>query len=468
MNDKRRSWPALPRRQPFDYFAELVFLSAAERDKAIMLFNEFTQKWPAHALVPEAVYQIARNHLGAKRYDNAINAYRALVEKFPDHTLAPFASFEIASAFADAKKLPEMVGALRDYVRRYPNHNKVGDALYAIGTQREAQKKTDEAIAAYRDLVNRAANASPRTEELRNSAIGAQLRIAALLDVKPAVVECEGVLAKFSGDPTVARAMVAQIGSLYRKGKLIAEGFAKLDQLAQQYPANAVIRQACATSAIELALGEKDFTRATAAATKLLADPERDKLPMASYVAIGNVFLKTEKFPQARKAFERVTAPVGQLGLGQALLGLKQYDAAEAALQKAPSSPETDLALAKVYEAKGKVREAMELYNAVLQNARGDISFEAAFRAGTLAFNATDPVRSKDNKKLALGYFARLLFATGPMAEEAAYRAGECHEALGNMPQACGAFQGYVKRFATGKFVDGAKSKIARLCAPPS
>ena len=126
------------------------------------------------------------------------------------------------------------------------------------------------------------------------------------------------------------------------------------------------------------------------------------------------------------------------------------------------------LELPKVYEAKGKARDAMELYNAVLQNTRGDISFEAAFCAGTLAFNATDPVKSKDNKKLALGYFARLLYATRPMAEKAAYRAGKCHETLGNMPQACSAFQGYVKRFATGKFVDEAKSKLARLCAPPS
>ena len=77
----------------------------------------------------------------------------------------------------------------------------------------------------------------------------------------------------------------------------------------------------------------------------------------------------------------------------------------------------------------------------------------------------TDPAKSKDNKKTALAYFARLLFATGPMAEEAAYRTGECHEALGNMPQSCAALRGYVKRFPNGKFVEEAKARIARLCA---
>src|SRR5439155_13185889 len=115
-----------------------------------------------------------------------------------------------------------------------------------------------------------------------------------------------------------------------------------------------------------------------------------------------------------------------------------------------------------------KLKEAVDLYNRVIQSARGHAAFEPSYRLGNIFFNMTDPAKSKDNKKTALAYFARLLFATGPMAEEAAYRAGECHEALGNTPQSCGAFQGYVKRFATGKFVDEAKSKLARLCAPLS
>src|SRR6266478_867869 len=34
MNDERRPWPTLPRRQPFDHFAELVFFSSAECNKA--------------------------------------------------------------------------------------------------------------------------------------------------------------------------------------------------------------------------------------------------------------------------------------------------------------------------------------------------------------------------------------------------------------------------------------------------
>jgi tetratricopeptide (TPR) repeat protein len=190
---------------------------------------------------------------------------------------------------------------------------------------------------------------------------------------------------------------------------------------------------------------------------------------------MGNAFLKTQRFAPAKDSFEKLLAlypddttatPVARLGLGEALFGLGRFDTAEAALRKA-TGVDADLTLAKIYEAKDQLKEAVDLYNRVMQNARGELASEAAYRLGNIFFNLTDPARSKENKKTALAYFARLLFATGPMAEEAAYRTGECHEALGNLPQACSAFQAYVKRFPTGQFVENARSKVVRLCATP-
>jgi TolA-binding protein len=88
-------------------------------------------------------------------------------------------------------------------------------------------------------------------------------------------------------------------------------------------------------------------------------------------------------------------------------------------------------------------------------------------------FNATnaDPDKQREYRKLALAYYARLLFATGPMAEEAAFRAAQCHEALGNPLAACNAYQSYARRFPNGVFAAQAKDKVATLCAasqPPS
>ena len=469
--------------------------STTNFDKAIATFQEFLQKWPDYKgsddklIAPEAMYQVARNHLAAERYPDAIAAYKAFIEKFPDHELAPYAALEIGTTFATAGKKSEMVEAFRFYVQKYPNHAKVGDVMYAIATELETEKRTDEAIMAYRDIINRALAAGAITDEARNAAISAQLHISSLLeqrnDPKIVVTDCETFLSKFANDATAARTMISQIASMYRKAHLVNDAYTKLEQISQQYQLNTTIRHACVISLIELAVGEKDYARANGAVARMLADPDRDKLPASGFLAIGNVSLKTDKFAQAKENYDRVLAAAGNdqkiatlanLGIGQALIGLKQFDAAQAALEKALADTqncpraEAQLALAKVLEANSKtdtnnLTKAVELYSTVMSG-RGDITFEAAFQLGNIFFNmVSDPGKVKENKKLALAYYARLLFATGPMAEEAAYRSAECHAALGAVERACPAFQSYLKRFPSGKFVDEAKANIAKLCA---
>ena len=458
-------------------------------DKAIATFQEFLQKWPDYKdpdsklLAPEALYQIAQNHLSAERYPDAITAYKVMLEKFPDHELAPYTALGIGTTYATAGKKPEMVEAFRYYVQKYPTHAKVGDVLYAIATELETEKRPEEAILAYREIINRAIAAGTLTEEARNAAISAQLHISALLeqrnDPKAVVADCANFLTKFDSDAVAARAMVSQIASVYRKAHLIPDAYATLEQLSQQYQLNATIRHACIISLIELAVGEKDFARANNAVARMLADPDRDKLPASGFLAIGNVSLKTDKFSQAKENYERVLAAAGpdaklatlaNLGIGQALIGLQQFTAAQEPLEKAladtQNCPRADaqLALAKVLEAGGKTPAAVELYSTVLAG-RGEVTFEAAFRLGNIFFNmVSDPAKVKENKKLALAYYARLLFATGPMAEESAFRSAECHAALGAVERACPAFQSYAKRFPTGKFVAEAQANIAKLC----
>ena len=467
-------------------------------DKAIATFQEFLQKWPDYKdsdsklLAPEALYQIAQNHLSAERYTDAITAYKMMLEKFPDHELAPYAALGIGTTYATTGKKQEMVEAFRFYVQKYPNHAKVGDVLYAIATELETEKRPDEAILAYRDIINRAIAAGTLTEEARNAAISAQLHISTLLeqrnDPKAVVADCATFLAKFDSDAVAARAMVSQIASVYRKAHLIPDAYATLEQLSQQYQLNATIRHACIISLIELAVGEKDFARANNTVARMLADPDRDKLPASGFLALGNVSLKTDKFAQAKENYERVLAAAGadaklttlaNLGIGQALIGLQQFAAAQEPLEKALADTQncpradTQLALAKVLEAGGKTAAAVELYSTVLAG-RGEVTFEAAFRLGNIFFNMVSdkdgkplsPEKIKENKKLALAYYARLLFATGPMAEEAAFRSAECHAALGAVERACPAFQSYAKRFPTGKFVAEAQAYIAKLCPP--
>lgn len=474
-------------------FSYLGVYDNANYDKAIATFNEFITKWPKQPEVPEAWYQIARNHLAAGRYSETIAPYTAVVEKFPDHDLASFAAWEIATAYASMKppKTAEMLEALRRFVQKYPQHAKVGDALYAIATELETEKRFDEAIPVYQEIINRALAAGSLTDDARNASVSAVVHITGILelrnDPKTVVADLEQFITKFSADPAAVRTLVGQVASVYKKNRLNADGNTKLEQLAQQFAANAAIRQACVISMADLAVTERNLTRANALVVRLLADPEKDKLPVPGLLLIGNVSLKLDKHAQAKESFENAIAAaanepkiqaVATAGLGQALLGLKQYDPAQETLEKAladsqlpPSTrTEAELALAKVYEVKNRPEDAIKLYRPIAVG-KGEPAFEAASKLGNIYFNLVSPdaMKTQTNKMAALSYYARLLFAPpGPMTDEAAYRSAECHEALGNREQACTTFQSYLKRFPTGQFVEPAKEKVRKLCAPKS
>jgi TolA-binding protein len=453
----------------------------ANFEKAIAAFQDFINRWPNNRLAAEAMYQIARCRAALGRTDDAVAAYRQLIEKYPDNDLAPFAAYETANVFAAANKPAEMIAALRAYVQKFPNHARVGDALFAIGSQLENEGKSAEAVDQYHALIARAVAAGANlTDDLRNAAIAAQLRIAGILeqrgDLPGAVADCEKFLAQMSGEPIAVRVIIGQIATMYRKAKMLPEAVAKLDQLSAQYQQNTAVRIAVITSSVELALSEKDYQRAYTAALKLLADPEKDRLPAPSYVAAGNALLKAEKFAQARDAFQKVRtlypndvrmAPLASLGLGQASLALNDLDQAEAAFNKmladdpqSPVRPEAELGLAKINEARGKTREAADLYNKVMAAGRGDTASEASLRLGNFFFGQKD-------FKTALAYYLRVaLLAGGPMGEEAAFHAAECHEALGNVEAARSAYQSFIRRFPNSSQVPKAKEKLSALPAP--
>jgi len=462
----------------------------ANFEKAVALFQEFISRWPNNSLVPEALYQIARNQFAQSQFDVAVAAYQQLVDRFPNHGLAPFAAYEIGDCYAREGKPAQTVAALRDFVKRYPHHVRVSNAFYAIASQLEREKKTDDAITEYRNAIIHAAAASHQTDSLRDTAIASELGIASILENRgnfsKAVTDCEGFLGKFKDDPVAVRAMIAQIATLYRKAGKFNDAYARLDQLTTQYSQNANVRIAATTSTIDLALGEGDTQRACAAALKLLASPEEDSLPPISYIAAGNALLRCEQLVRARNAYQKSLAlhpddprimPLALLGLGETDLGMNRLDDAEKAfnqilaldLQNAPRT-KAELGLAKVYLTRGRDLgpkdsvnvKAVDLLNKVMTSATGETAGEAAYLLASHFFSLKE--NAKGNKKAALAYYLRVaLSMSGPRGEEAAFRSGQCHKALGNIEAARGAFQAYLRRFPTGQFATDAKKELESL-----
>ncbi len=466
----------------------------AHFEKAVASFQEFVTRWPENPLAAEALYQLARNQFGLGRFDNAIGSYRKLVEGFPDSTFAALAVYEIANCYGAENKRAEMVEQFRTFVTRYPNHPRVGSALYSIASQMERDMKTDEALAAYRDITARAVTTPNVTADLRKAAIASELRIAAILeargDIAHVVANCEETLSRFHEDPLAVNAMIGQIAEAYKSARRFNDAYACLDHLAAQYPQNANVRIATLTSTIDLALAEGDSPRAYAAAQQLLGDPEKHRLPSASYIAIGDALLHRGELIQARQAYKNsltlypddmLTAPRARLGLGETELAMNQLDDAEEIFgQMVSNTPpgvlhnRAELGLAKVQLARGNGGDsqnphnakAIELLTAVMVGATGESSGEAAYLLGNYYFSFGGD--EQQNKKTALAYYLRAsLLMSGPHGEEAAFRSGQCDKALGNPQMARRAFETYLRRFPNGLFAADAKKELESLPAQP-
>ena len=448
-------------------------------EKAAAAFKEYATKWPAEKFAAEATYQLGRNLMILERHDDAIAAYKSVVEKYPDDKLAAWSAYELASAEASAKRPDEMIAALRAYLQKFPTHEKVGDAFYAIGKHFEDRRQPAAAITAYQDLITFTANAALADEPLLNAAVAAQLRIADILEkqknVAGAVESCEKFLTQFHTRPVAARAVTAQIASLYRNAKQFDAAYEKLALLTQQYQQTAEIRIAATTSIIDLALSQRDTLRAYGAALRLLADPEKDRLPASSYLAAANALMRNDKPGDARAVFEKAltlypddprTAPTAMNGLGQAQLSSGQLAEAETTLQKvltdfpnAPVAVEAKLGLGKIFEAGGAEGRAVEMYDFVFRASKGDPGFEASYRLGMLCYN-------KKDFKCALPFFSRLIFASGPLAEESVFRGAVCHAELGAVDLARRALNGFIQRYPNSQFTTEAKERLNKLPAP--
>ena len=468
--------------------------------KAVGAFTDFVTKWKTNPLVPEALYQTASNYRALNQFETAVETFQGLVDRFPDNELAPGAAIDIAYTWGNAKNPDNMVAAFRKFVEKYPKNPRVPEAVFAAGYVLETEKKQlDEAIGDYRNVIDRITQGGDASDDTLKPAVAAELRIVGILEQQnkfaAAVADCKQFLAKFSGNATVAREMITQIPSLCTKGKMIDTAYQELEGLAKQYLQNNTIRIMAVSSACDLALAQEDNKRAYGYALQLMADPENERLPAGSYLAIGNAMVRTDHPEPSRDVFKKLIAkfpddarvvPQAKLGLGQVYLALKSLDDAERSIRemlaaadpKANPPPDAAVmqavpvakeALAETLEAKGNDKEALVLYNDVIRIGKGKIVAKASFRAGMLYMRKkeTDPQIRKDNVKAALAYFMRVGLTGGDLGEEAAYRVGECQEAMGNCEAARSAYSAYLRRFPAGRFIKEAEEKLKTvICAP--
>lgn len=455
--------------------------------KSAELFGEFAAKWPDNSLAPEAIYQRAQAFSALRQHDDAITTLRELVTKHPDHPLAPWAAYGIGAAHASANRPDDMIAAFRAYVKQYPTHERAAEALYAIGQSYENRGKLDDAISAYRNVVQFALDAPEKTLAVLNPATAAQVQIANILTRQrrfdDAIAACEGFLDQFAAHAVPVRAIVSQMAAMYRGAKEIAKGQTKFTELLAKYQEIPEVRIALNTALVDLAMAAEDWNAAYAAALKLQLDPQRDRLPAASYISMGTAFLHSGHPARAREAFSQMlqahpddprNVPVALVGLGNALWELNELAEAEKQYRRVIAEHDrhaavlgAHLGMGRILEARGQLDDAIREYEAA-RVPRSDTELEASFRIALILH------LKKNDCRAALPLYARLLLANSPFSEEAAFRTAQTHRCicLEGERAACEiarrSYQSYLNRFKDrGKFLKEATEELESLPPPP-
>ncbi len=472
----------------------------ANLEKAVAAFQDYVAKWGDQPLAVEALYQMGGLLLRLQKIEDAVATYQKIVNDHPGTEFACAASFDIGRAYAVGKQNDKMIEALTAFAEKCPDHARKGDALYAIASDYEGRGKIPEALAAYRQVVTAAATSNPN-EGLLNSAIGSLLRITALLEkdgkLDDAVTECQQFIQQFQQHQAALRAVIPEIAKLYTNAKRVKDGIDKLNALATEFNHVDDIRVPANTTILELLLDQKDTQGAYAQALKLLADPKAAALPGASLNAIGRTFLKKSSPAEALDAFGKALKqdPADARVAGPALAGMaeahftqKQAAEAEAAadrlLKEFPQTPslhgqysavwDARLVKGKIAASKGQKKVAVDLYNGVMQNAKGEAAAEAALLAGNFF------LQDDNDPKTALPYYLRVTFLSGgALAEEAAFRTGETQEGIRKklpagtdkekllknqaLNAAINSYKSYLNRFPNGKFAPDARKKLEEL-----
>jgi len=441
---------------------------------ALGLYNEFETKYPSNKLQVAALVGEAWTYFEHDELETA----KAILQKVPSNLTDP--SFLRVQILIAEKKYDTAAEVLR----RIPTEKSNAGDFYRAGEALFAARQYTNALACYERTQS--------TPELQPSIlfrVGNCQQSLGLL--QNAVNTYRSFLKNYPDNPLAEQARFALLQSLV-EGNEVSEATKEAAVFQKMYPHSRFSTDVLFLQS-EALFATGQFQTALDGYQKFAALNKHPELAetttfhiAACHYGLGNfnrarqhltAFLQKypdSKFaPEARSQLQAVEAraqaasPLAQLAFGKESLSQNHLDDAEKAFRNVlaadPHNTDAELGLAKIYLTQGRTdTNAVELLNQVAAHSTGENNGEAAFLLGGYFFQL--PGNTKENKSSALAWYLRAsMLATGPESEEASFRTGQCHKALGNTDAARNAFQSYLRRFPNGKLADRAKEELASL-----
>ncbi len=139
---------------PAALFASGCCLSIADRnDEAIRDWQELIARFPDDERVPEALYQRAMADIRAGRNDAAATALDAFIQRFPTHARRNDVGFWRGMIFHDAGDDAEAQRLLREVLASQPSRDIERESMFLLGQIARSQGRTDDAAALLQPLL---------------------------------------------------------------------------------------------------------------------------------------------------------------------------------------------------------------------------------------------------------------------------------------------------------------------------
>lgn len=334
-----------------------AFNNAGDAYEAVSGFRDLLEQYPDSPWAEEARYNLGYAFFQNQDYDQAIAEYRRLISDHPNDPLAAKAQYGIGDALFNAGRAADAVDAYRTVLERHPNSAYVSDAAAGIQYALISMGDDRRAAAIIDDFIEQHPN-SPVADELR---------------FRKAEVNYQ------SGRTNEALSDLRTFIETSRNQQLLAEAYFYLGSIHQD-------REQTDQAASHFRQVVDQFPNSNRA-----ADAARQ---------LGRIYLDQERPQDALLIFRRLESSrsddnrllaEARYGQGMALIQLGRTEEAERllrnAIDAAPDAPETlpaYLGLARVYEDASRHRDALDLYNRVVERSRDEIGAEALYRLGAL------------------------------------------------------------------------------------
>ena len=348
-----------------------AYLKNGEYKKAIEEFKN-TLKYTDNSVVKlSSKIQIADTYQDMGEYDKALEIYNDIIKNNPNTVYTDYLQFQIALIFLKTKKINEAVLALKNIQKNFPNSKLSPQVLYFLAVGYFSMEKYNEAIDLLEDFIEGFSdnNLLPQVYYLYGKCFFNKKDYLKAIDIFNTTLE------KFKDDFSLSELLYIDISNTYLNMSDFDMAKKTLETFLKKYP-NSQYSPYVTLKIGEILEKQENFLDAEVYYKKVLEYKDSSYFKDALF-SLAHIYWRQGDLNLAEEYFKK-------------LINIKD-----------PISLKAKLALAKVYSQKLKIKEAIELYDELI-NSGLEISKLALLNKGFLLKDLAD-------YKTAIGIFKEVV-----------------------------------------------------------